>query len=60
MNFPRRLCFVLLALLGLSLSAAALDIITLDGVIYRKCEITAVEPDALVFLHSDGSARVRI
>lgn len=58
MNFPRHFCFVLLALLGLSLSAGALDITTVDGVVYRKCEVTAVEPDALVFLHSEGSARV--
>jgi hypothetical protein len=58
MHFLRRLSFTLLIFLGLTLSLGAMDIVTLDGVTYRNCEVTAVEPDALVFRHKDGSARV--
>jgi len=36
----------------------ALDITTLDGITYRRCEDIRVEPDALVFSHTNGSARI--
>jgi hypothetical protein len=58
MHLLRRLSFTLLIFLGLTLSLGAIDIVTLDGVTYRNCEVTAVEPDALVFRYKDGSARV--
>src|SRR5688572_9426996 len=58
MHFLRRLSSIVFVFLGLTLSVCAMDIVTLDGVIYRNCEVTAVEPAALVFRHTDGSARV--
>jgi len=37
---------------------SALDITTLDGITYRKCEDIRAEPDTLVFSHTNGSARI--
>lgn len=58
MHFFQRLGLIVFVLLGLPLTLRSMDIVTLDGVTYRNCEVTAVEPDALVFRHADGSARV--
>ncbi len=56
MKLPLVLTIVITGLLVSS--TMALDITTLDGVTYKKCEITRVEPDALAFSHAYGMARI--
>ncbi len=56
MRFSRLL--VLVVLCFITPAAQALDITTTDGVTYKQCSITRVEPDALRILHGDGAARI--
>lgn len=49
---------VLLLLCWISYAAQALEITTSEGLTYRQCAITRVEPDALRITHADGAARI--
>jgi cation transport ATPase len=45
-------------LIVLAQTTLALDITTGDGEIYRQCEVTRIEPDALRISHANGAARI--
>ena len=49
---------IFLLVLFLAQAGLALDITTNDGLTYKQCEITRVEPDALRISHADGAARI--
>jgi hypothetical protein len=49
---------VLAALLMMTWTGWALDIVTTDGHVYKDCTVTQVEPDALRVLYADGAARL--
>jgi len=46
-------------LLAVAPSLMALDITTLDGKIYKDCEVSRVFPDSICILYSGGGARVK-
>src|SRR5438445_13886966 len=46
-------------LLSMVPSVMALDITTLDGKVYKDCEVSRVFPDSICVLFSGGGARVK-
>lgn len=46
-------------LLAMAPSVMALDITTLDGKVYKDCEVSRVFPDSICVLYSGGGARVK-
>src|SRR5713101_5615810 len=46
-------------LLAMAPSLMALDITTLDGKVYKDCEVSRVFPDSICVLFSGGGARVK-
>src|SRR2546422_11626819 len=45
-------------LLSMAPGLMALDIITLDGKVYKDCEVSRVFPDSICVLYAGGGARI--